>query len=144
MSGGYSPSILVAAREAGGVSRMRTAPRFRDGEGKEEGERDRMKLSVEETLWMGTRGGARCLGLEGKVGGFEVGMEWDAQFVDLGARVGDGSGGGGEEGVGGKGNVEVWEWMGWEDVIAKWVFHGDDRNVKAVWVKGRLVSGSMD
>ena len=34
--------------------------------------------------------------------------------------------------------------MGWDEILAKWVFSGDDRNVKAVWVKGRLVSGNMN
>ena len=158
VSGGYSPSILVAAREAGAVSRLRTAPGVETGihslSGKslitpiatttdnessattsEKQARDKLKLTVEETLYLATRGGAQCLGLEACVGGFEVGKEWDAQFIDLGAEIDAGYVLGG----GSVGNVQVWKGMGWEERLAKWVYQGDERNVKAVWVRGRMV-----
>ena len=135
VSGGWSPSLLVAAREAGGVSRLRTAGM---GDDVSDEERDRVKLSVEETLHLATVGGAKCLGLEKKVGTFEVGMEWDAQLVDLGAVINEDRGF-----EGGTGAVEIWEGMGWDEKMAKWVFCGDERNTKAVWVAGRLVSGSV-
>ena len=134
VSGGYSPSVLVAAREVGGVSRIRVGV---CGEEVEEEKKERMKLGVVECLYLATRGGAKVLGLEGRVGGWEVGMEWDAQFVDLG-RVVD------AEGEGGKGGVSLWGKEGWEEKLAKWVFCGDERNTRAVWVGGRLVSGGMD
>ncbi|GAB1316588.1 hypothetical protein MFIFM68171_06798 [Madurella fahalii] len=128
MSGGYSPSMLEAARQAVLVSRHVAV-----GAGGEE----RDKLSVEEVLFLATRGGARVVGLEDKVGGFEVGMEWDAQLVGLG-RVDEG--GLGEEGGGeDDGNVDVFGWESWPERIAKWVYNGDDRNTKMVWVRGRLV-----
>ena len=134
ISGGWSPSVLVAAREAGGVSRLRTAisktPLADEA-------KDKMKLSVEECLYLATRGGANCLGLEKKVGGFEIGMYWDAQYVDLGPVIG-------EDGEGGRGGVELWGTEGWEEKMAKWVVGGDERNTRAVWVGGRLVSGGMD
>jgi len=134
VSGGWSSSILYAAREAGGVSRLRTAlfPASITDEAKE-----RLKLGTEELLWMATRGGAKALGLEKRVGGFEVGMEWDAQFVDLGPEIG-------EDGRGGMGNVALWGGEGWEERLAKWVFCGDERNTRAVWVAGRLVSGAVE
>ena len=144
VSGGWSCSVLVAAREAGGVSRLRTyveetGARWSaatDDETRER-EREQMKLSIEECLYLATRGGAGCLGLEKTVGAFEVGMEWDAQVVDLGRLVSvDGEGGG-------MGGVELWGQEGWEERLAKWVHCGDERNTKAVWVKGRLVSGGM-
>ena len=124
VSGGCSHSVLVAAREAGMVSRT-VAAFTSEKEGK-----DRKKLSVEECLFLATKGGAKCLGLEDKIGGFEVGMQWDAQFVEL---IGMENGGGGE------GVVELWGGESWEDKVAKWMFCGDDRNTKQVWVKGRLV-----
>ncbi|KKY38509.1 putative guanine deaminase [Diaporthe ampelina] len=122
VSGGYSPSVLDAARQAALVSRHVAM-------GGEEGD----KLSVEEVLHLATRGGARCVGLDGVVGGFEVGMQWDAQLVALGVVGEDGGGGGGE------GNVDVFGWESWEEMVAKWLFNGDDRNTTKVWVKGRLV-----
>lgn len=125
VSGGYSPSVLEAARQASLVSRH-VAMGLKEGE-----EKERAKLSVEEVLWLATRGGAKLVGLEGRVGGFEVGMEWDAVLVDLG--------GVGEDGEGDDGNVDVFGWESWEECIAKWLFNGDDRNMRKVWVMGRLV-----
>lgn len=134
VSGGWSPSILTAAREAGGLSRLRTAlvdPSM------EQAEKDRMKLSTEECLYLATRGGAKCLGLENKIGGFEVGMMWDAQLIDLGSLIS-------EDGeAGGVGGVDLWGKENWGERLAKWVHCGDDRNTKAVWVGGSLVSGSI-
>ncbi|KAJ0115781.1 hypothetical protein J7T55_010604 [Diaporthe amygdali] len=120
VSGGYSPSVLDAARQAALVSRHVAM-----------GGDEKAKLSVEEVLHLATRGGARCVGLEGVVGGFEVGMQWDAQLVALGVV--------GEDGEGAEGNVDVFGWESWEEMVAKWLFNGDDRNTTKVWVKGRLV-----
>lgn len=155
ISGGYSASILVAAREAAMVSRTLAALTPEEPEPKNEEKKisdqaqtkhstsakDRKKLSVEECLYLATMGGAKCLGLEGKVGGFEVGMQWDAQFVQLDVDDDDE----GEEGEGGgvsgdkTGPVELWGKETWGEKIAKWMFCGDDRNTKMVFVAGRLV-----
>jgi guanine deaminase len=121
MSGGYSPSILEAVRQACLVSRHVAM----SGE-------DEAKLSIEEVLYLGTRGGAKVVGLEDRIGGFGVGMEWDAQFIGLGS-VEDS-----EKGVD-VGPVDIFGWESWDDRVAKWVYNGDDRNTLAVWVKGRLV-----
>lgn len=120
MSGGYSPSILEAARQALLVSRHVAM------EGREES-----KLSVEEVLYLSTRGGAQVVGLEKTLGGFEVGMEWDAQLIGLGQV--------GSEQEFDTGPVDIFGWESWPERIAKWLFNGDDRNTLAVWVKGRLV-----
>ncbi|KAK4196276.1 putative guanine deaminase [Triangularia verruculosa] len=124
MSGGYSPSVLEAARHAVLVSRHICMD-----EGSSE-ERD--KLSVEEVLHLATRGGAKVVGMEDKIGGWEVGKEWDAQLVGL--HEVDSEDDGDEEG-----NVDVFGWESWEEKVAKWVYNGDDRNTKKVWVRGRLV-----
>ncbi|KAI9721037.1 MAG: hypothetical protein M1812_002517 [Candelaria pacifica] len=121
VSGGWSASVLEAARQAALVSRHVALT-----------EGDEAKLSVEECLYLATRGGAKVLGLEQKVGGFEVGMEWDAQMIGL-------QGGLGDVDSTGEGPVDVFGWESWEEKIAKWVWGGDDRNTLAVWVKGRLV-----
>ncbi|KAL9130705.1 MAG: hypothetical protein Q9217_001184 [Psora testacea] len=148
VSGGYSSSILVAAREAGMVSRVLAAlypedaaENDRDVITKDErvSEGDRRKLTPEECLYLATRGGAKCLGLEKKVGAFEVGMEWDAQLVEIEDVGIDGADvelkGKGED----RGLAELWGNALWNDRIAKWVFCGDDRNTTKVYVKGRLV-----
>jgi len=120
MSGGYSPSILEAVRQALLVSRHVAM----------EGD-DNTKLSIEEVLYLGTKGGAKVVGLEDKIGSFGVGMEWDAQLIGLGSvDVKDGAD---------TGPVDIFGWESWDERVAKWVFNGDDRNTMKVWVKGRLV-----
>lgn len=161
VSGGWSPSILTATREAIGVSRILSAVQSQSlhaqnagtVEGLKRGEEntskqqkmttdhaERTKLSVEEALYLATVGGARCLGLGHMVGSFEVGKEWDAQlivcndFSELGS--GEGNDRDGEED---DNPIEIWGKETWSERIAKWVFTGDDRNVQGVWVKGRKV-----
>ncbi|MCJ1300444.1 hypothetical protein MMC08_003241 [Hypocenomyce scalaris] len=132
MSGGYSPSILVAARAAAGVARTLVGLGLQ-GEG--------AGLGVEECLYLATVGGAKCLGLEGRVGVFDVGCEWDAQLVELGEVVGEAGvkEGEGAGNVGGWGPVDLWGTEGWEEKVAKWFYCGDERNTRKVWVRGRLV-----
>lgn len=120
VSGGYSPSVLEAVRQAALVSNHVAM-----------GGDDTAKLSVEEVLHLATRGGANVVGLGDKIGGFGLGMEWDAQLIGM-RSVGD-------EAEGDLGPIDIFGWETWEDRIAKWVFGGDDRNTLAVWVKGRLV-----
>lgn len=162
VSGGYSASILVAAREAAMVSRTLAALTAEEPQSNEKSPqgvdagneavakhstsaKDRKKLSVEECLYLATKGGAKCLGLEQKVGAFEVGMEWDAQLVELDDAAEDGADeeGGEEEGgradAGAAGPVELWGRETWGEMVAKWLFCGDDRNTKKVFVRGRLV-----
>ncbi|KJZ78055.1 hypothetical protein HIM_02692 [Hirsutella minnesotensis 3608] len=156
MSGGYSPSILEAARQAALVSRY-VAMGVPCGDSHE-----RTKLSVDEVLYLSTRGGAKVVGLEGKIGGFEVGMQWDAQLIGLNlvdedhqeSVNGHDNLENGRSQVNGEnshsvtdtgtefkevGNVDVFGWETWDEKITKWLYNGDDRNTKKVWVKGRLV-----
>lgn len=166
VSGGWSGSMLVAAREALGVSRVLASVEGNKAKDageeaekpKEEVEKEmklettdedknesnRLKLSVEEALYLATVGGAKCLNLESKIGTFEVGKEFDAQMIVCGDfSLGDED----ELGHGGKGKfevrddnpVELWGQESWQERMAKWVFCGDDRNVEAVWVRGRKV-----
>lgn len=166
VSGGYSASILVAAREAAMVSRTLAALIAEEEPQSEEKDqqgvdpdkellakhstsaKDRKKLSVEECLYLATKGGAKCLGFEQRVGGFEVGMEWDAQLVELDDAAEDGADEDGEEeeeeeegraDAGAAGPVELWGRETWGEMVAKWLFCGDDRNTKKVFVRGRLV-----
>lgn len=122
VSGGYSPSILEEVRQAILVSRHVAM---------ENG--DAAKLSTEEALYLATRGGAKVVGLEDRIGGFEVGMDWDAQIIELGSVSESG------EMSQGEGPVDIFMQESWHDRVNKWVYNGDDRNTTAVWVKGRLV-----
>ena len=186
ISGGWSPSILVAAREAAMVSRVLAAFErdFRIGEreGQNDGTKtvdrsvgedarparthlepgssqeahhhkfcERKKLSIEECVYLATAGGAKCLGLGSKIGRFDIGMEWDAQMIkledfstDVNENDNDVSDAQFKSTVEystkkHEGPVELWGSEKWADKVAKWVYCGDDRNTRKVWVKGRLV-----
>lgn len=136
VSGGFSPSILEEARHAIWTSRFvaMSAP-----SAPAETINNAAKLSTAEALYLATRGGAAVLGLEDKVGGFDVGKEFDAQMIRLGSvpEDGDKEGTFGEDGAGGP--VDVFGFETPEEKVEKWVYSGDDRNCVAVWVKGRLV-----
>ncbi|KAJ5693992.1 hypothetical protein N7536_004404 [Penicillium majusculum] len=146
VSGGYSPSILEAARQACLASRLlgQSAAWQRDHP-KADG---REKLSVQESLYLATRGGAAVVDMGSDLGGFDMGMLWDVQLIRLGGvklmekSPLDGVPGDGSADLvqaGPVGNVDLFGTETWEEKIQKWVWSGDDRNVKAVWVGGRLV-----
>ena len=160
VSGGYSPSILEAVRQACLASRLLGhtvafaqnyhQPSRKEG-GLHHGPPGREKISVAESLYLATRGGAAVVDMADDIGGFDCGMIWDAQLIELGA-VQDAAGKIlGPEPVNGLsgthslvphsavGNVDLLGSETWEEKIQKWVWSGDDRNVKAVWVGGRLV-----
>lgn len=157
VSGGYSPSILEAARQACLASRLlghTTAfadhPHSHENGHGHQPVLGREKLSVAESLYLATRGGAAVLDMADDIGGFETGMIWDTQLIELGrvknlsqspldaARL---NGDSGKDLVkpGPVGNVDLYGSETWEEKIQKWMWSGDDRNVKAVWVAGRLV-----
>ena len=156
--------------------------------------KDTKKLSVEECLYLATRGGAHCLGLGNRIGGFEIGMEFDAQLIQLSSAASPppspslspstqqpaqsnpnptppptnsnslssaftslsetpadaalpslpdlqraNSQNIGDDDDGDAGLVELWGGETWAEKVAKWVFCGDDRNTRKVFVRGRLV-----
>jgi len=67
--------------------------------------------------------------LEDKVGNFVKGKEFDAIIVDLGKR---------------NGNPSVWydEGDDLETLVERFLFGGDHRNIKEVYVCGRLIGGT--
>lgn len=147
VSGGYSPSILEAVRQACLVSRLLGHTTSEVGEGadgngkKEEG---REVLSVEEALYLATRGGAAVVDMDGELGGFEVGMFWDVQMIRLGPTTAAAGTAAATASTAGSGSetqsvVDIFGWESWTEKVHKWVWSGDDRNVRRVWVRGTLV-----
>lgn len=113
VSGGYSVSMLESVRQACLVSRQL---------GYLNGGEKKWNIGDVEGLWLATIGGAKCVGMAGRLGGFEEGMLFDVQEIDMS-----------------NGPVDIFGWETWEEKVDKWVWNGDDRNVKRVWVGGRLV-----
>ncbi|ERF69656.1 hypothetical protein EPUS_03648 [Endocarpon pusillum Z07020] len=124
VSGGFSLSVLEAVRQAYLVSR--TVAYHAGGNTK-------YNIGLAEGLHLATVGGAKVVGMEGRMGAFREGMLWDVQEVGLGRVDGNGKG---ESSA-----VDLFGWEFWEEKVAKWVWNGDDRNVKRVWIGGRLVHG---
>lgn len=127
VSGGFSPSILQVARQAILVSRHLAM----------ETENDHDKLTVQDVLYLSTMGGAKLVGLQNKLGSFTLDKKWDVQLIDLDRE---------------DSQVDVFDWQvpqietgsfqqKWIDIVAKWLFNGDDRNTSKVWVNGRQVKG---
>ena len=78
--------------------------------------------------------------MEREIGGFEVGMRFDAQLIGLGAAKENAASSGMVDDMG-EGTVDVFGWESWTEKIHKWVWCGSDRNVRGVWVNGRFVHG---
>ncbi|KAK3605569.1 hypothetical protein CHS0354_005873 [Potamilus streckersoni] len=114
VSGGYSPSMLDAMRSAIHISKTL---------GIQKGD-DYNSIDHKEAFMMATLGGCEALGLEEKVGNFVVGKEFDALLIDVNV-VGS--------------PLDVFKEDTFEDVVQKFMYLGDDRNIVAVFVAGRLV-----
>lgn len=119
VSGGFSLSVLEAVKQAYLVSR--TVAYHAGGE-------SRFNIGLAEGLHLATVGGAKVVGMEGRLGDFQEGMLWDVQEIELTDGTEDSTGA-----------VDIFGWETWEEEMAKWVWNGDDRNVRRVWVGGELV-----
>lgn len=139
VSGGYTVSILENARQALLVSRHLAMPEYdADDDGDDDGDSEHCKLSISDVLYLATMGGARVLNLDSTIGTFDVGKKFDTQLIDLSSKLS---------------RIDIFPWQSanWSQInddkknndrinnlIAKWVFNGDDRNVIRVWVDGKL------
>lgn len=112
-SGGCEMGILPQLRNASTVSRVLAF----------EGQTAR-SLSTAELFFLATRGGAELCRWD-DVGHFEPGAQFDALWVRPRS-----------PGMWVEGGEAV------EMVFEKWLCSGDDRDIGAVWVNGRLVSGA--
>jgi len=146
VAGGYSPSILEVARQASLVSRLvqysseyqaLTGNKTFDGS---------EKLLVDEVLYLATRGGAAVVDMPDDIGGFDKGMIWDAQLIELGSVKNSSTSpldvatlAGRAVETGPVSNVDIFGNETWQEQVQKWMWDGDDRNVKNVWVQGKLV-----
>ncbi|KAI9468876.1 MAG: guanine deaminase [Benjaminiella poitrasii] len=119
VAGGFQPSMLDAVRSSFFASKT-CKVWARD----HEGDKEYAPLTPAELLYLATMGGARVLGLEEKIGSFEVGKAFDALWIDL-------------EG----GSVDL---MGGESMVQKvqkFLFNGSSENLMHVYVQGRRVAG---
>ncbi|OAP61593.1 guanine deaminase [Fonsecaea erecta] len=125
--GGFSCSIMDAMRLALIVGNAREML----STGIEE------RLTLDEIFYMATLGGATVLRMEDRVGSFTVGKQFDALLVDMS----DPSHHDGPGPVEGMHTMLDGEGRSAEDirrVWEKWIMSGDDRNLRRVWVGGKV------
>lgn len=127
-SGGFTPSILEVAKHALLVSRHLVMKSSNETE----------KLSSSDVLYLATMGGARVLQIDDKVGCFKKGLKFDAQLINLSCE---------------DSNVDTFSFQNpnwgklpideskkkFSDLLDKWLFNGDNRNIEKVFVNGRAV-----
>ncbi|KAI0082846.1 guanine deaminase [Panus rudis PR-1116 ss-1] len=150
VSGGFSPSILTAIQHASMCSKVvalmdplsQTAP---------VGFTSR-QLPVPTLLYLATLGGASLCNLEDKIGSITPGKSFDALLVSVRSDAGNPAiwgadwdervgvrGSGGEPGdEGGRGKSDTEELEG---LLERFLFCGDDRNIRRVYVQGKVIGG---
>jgi guanine deaminase len=85
-------------------------------------DREIMKpLSFHEAFYLSTVGGSQVLGIEDKVGNFKPGKDFDALVID--PLVPDCG-------------FKVYDSESPSDTLEKFLYRGDDRNIRTVYVKG--------
>ncbi|CAE6506236.1 unnamed protein product [Rhizoctonia solani] len=154
-SGGFSPSILTAVRDAGiaskviGMTAVGSLPSpfaksHANGVKTTTTTTDERRLAdktlpLSALLHLATLGGAQLCNLENTTGSLEAGKEFDAVWVSVRPEAG---------------NAGIWANLtqdkhlegdmpsdSLEALLEKFFFCGDNRNVRKVWVRGRLVGG---
>jgi len=110
-SGGFSPSMLNSMRMSVMASNSLTFSR----PGYE-------PLQYSDALYLATRGSANILDMD-SIGALNMGMQADIILVDMEAHS----------------NTQLFGTESSEDIVSKFVFLSDDRNIKRVWVAGKIV-----
>ncbi|KAG7092692.1 hypothetical protein E1B28_009023 [Marasmius oreades] len=131
VSGGYSPSMLNAIRNASIASKICV---MQADDSKSSGQYKDKQLSVASLLYLATLGGARVCDLEDRVGSFAPGKCFDALIVDVRNVTGNPCLWG----------VDVGPEMttSLDTMLERFIFCGDDRNISSVYVQGRRIGGA--
>ncbi|KAI0273592.1 hypothetical protein BC834DRAFT_816347 [Gloeopeniophorella convolvens] len=138
VSGGFSPSILTAVQHASIAAKVLATnlPAATPAGSTHEG----CQLSVATLLHLATLGGASVCGLEDRIGSFTPGKAFDALLVSVRSDVGN-------PGLWGADldqelNVELDKGKRLEAWLERFLFTGDDRNIRRVYVQGRWIGGA--
>ena len=139
-SGGYSLSILSTIQHASIASKM-IAVQAAANSDKQSGRFTNQRLSIATLLYLATLGGAHLCCLQDRIGSFAKGKAFDALLVSVRHETG---------------NPAVWGYNPRRDVtedtsqdadkslkewLERFLFCGDDRNIKRVIVQGRMIGG---
>ncbi|XP_017662813.1 PREDICTED: guanine deaminase isoform X3 [Lepidothrix coronata] len=113
VAGGYSASMLDAIRKA-----MVASNSLQINKVNETG------LTLGEAFQLATLGGSQALGLDDVIGNFEVGKEFDALLINTKASDSP---------------FDLFAADNFEDILQKFLYLGDDRNISEVYVAGKQV-----
>ncbi|XP_018778424.2 guanine deaminase isoform X4 [Serinus canaria] len=113
VAGGYSASMLDAIRKT-----MVASNSLKINKVNETG------LTLKEAFQLATLGGSQALGLDGVIGNFEVGKEFDALLINTKASDSP---------------FDLFSADDFEDTLQKFLYLGDDRNISEVYVAGKQV-----
>ncbi|KAK4319257.1 hypothetical protein Pmani_009795 [Petrolisthes manimaculis] len=114
-SGGNSASILDSLRRALHVSRCLTI---------HDSDQHPDPLTLREAFRLATLGGAQVVDMEDRIGNLEVGKEFDALVIDTQATGSP---------------LDIFDKDKEPDLVEKFLYNGDDRNIVQVFVAGRCV-----
>lgn len=117
VSGGYSPSILNCMKSAMNMSRYIS---FLQG--------NYSPLTYHEVFYLATLGGAKALQMDNIIGNFTIGKEFDALVINLNCQ---------------NSPVDFYNELPLPEKVQKFIYLGDDRNIKQVYVKGNLVKNKI-
>ncbi|KAH9180514.1 guanine deaminase [Lactarius sanguifluus] len=132
VSGGFSPSILTAIQHASIASKIVAIQHPCRTLGYD--------LPLATLLYLATLGGARVCGLEDRIGSFAPGKAFDALVVSVRGDTGN-------PGLWGIDlddalNVKHVESKELEVWLERFLFTGDDRNIRRVYVQGQWIGGA--
>ncbi|XP_075135205.1 guanine deaminase isoform X1 [Leptodactylus fuscus] len=113
IAGGYSISLLDAIRKAIETSKILFMEK-----------KNHNVLSYKEAFRLATLGGSEALSIDHITGSFEVGKEFDALLINPEAKDSP---------------FEVFSHLSKAELLQRFLYLGDDRNIKAVYVAGRCV-----
>ncbi|KAF9500518.1 Metallo-dependent hydrolase [Pleurotus eryngii] len=144
VSGGFSPSILTAVQHASIASKV-IAMNARDTSAVKDGTFANRALTIPALLYLATMGGAEVCCLDKQIGNFSVSKSFDALIINVGKDNANPAAVWGEPHPPRKGGNHTKpkskkeELDGW---LEKFLFCGDDRNIRRVYVQGRLIGGT--
>ncbi|KAK7693766.1 hypothetical protein QCA50_003338 [Cerrena zonata] len=139
VSGGFSPSILRTIQDASICSKVIATSSPPSASSLVGTFADR-QLPVATLLYLATLGGASLCNLSSTIGSLTPNKSFDALVVSV--RSDDGNpnvlGFDLDEELNGRGKTEEADL---EDILERFLFCGDDRNIRRVYVKGKLIGG---
>ncbi|KAH8417790.1 hypothetical protein KR222_005978 [Zaprionus bogoriensis] len=126
VSGGNSVSILHALTRTLEVSKhidFFNKQNVRGTGPAKSGNPDYQQLSYKQAFYLATLGGAKALALDHVTGNFAVGKDFDALLVDVSVME------------------EPHRSLTVDELVEKFIYAGDDRNILSVFVAGKKVKG---